>query len=131
ANEKLKALALWAGILLGDYILSFDETTDILRRPRALIYAELLKSINRIIDNQADNRAINMEALDFVIRTKADLLYVNLPIPNSMLAFLDSPRCWREAWVRGHGNIHEAIFPQIKNSFGGVVLSKERYLQFF
>ncbi len=129
SDELRKALAIFAGILVGDYVLSFTAETEFLRQPLTEVYTDLIKSVNRVIDNQSYNRSANLEALDFIARTKADLLYANLPQPGSMLAFLESQQCWREAWVRGHGHIHEELFPFIKESFGGLVLSKERYLQ--
>jgi hypothetical protein len=115
--------------LTGDYIFSFDNQTEHLRRPLSEVYADLLGVVNRIFDNQCKNIVSNFEAMEFIIRTKADLLYANLPAPGSMLAFLKSERCWREAWVRGHGDVYAELFPKIKGSFSGVVASKERYLQ--
>jgi hypothetical protein len=129
ANETVKSLAIMAGIFTGDYLLSFDRETAFLRRPLSEIYLEMLKIVNRIIDNQAENRSTNFEAIEFIMRARADLLYARLPAPGSMLRFLESQRCWREAWVRGSGDIHSLLFPAIKNSLSGVVSSKERYLQ--
>lgn len=128
-NETRKALALLAGVLTGEYLRSFDKQTEHLRRPLGEIYAEQIVFVNRIIDNQVMNRAANFEALEFIIRTKADLLYANLPRPGALVEFLQSPRCWREAWVRGQGDYHEALLPALKGSFGGHVMSKERYLK--
>jgi hypothetical protein len=129
SSETRKALSILGGILIGDYILSFTPETQSLRRPLPEIFSSLLAVINRIIDNQCHNSSYNFEAREFVIRTKADLLFVNLPAPGSMLNFLHSRQFWRESWVRGHGNVYEELYPVIKESFGGVVLSKERYLQ--
>ena len=128
-SDAQKALALLAGVLTGEYILSFDAATAPLRRPLAEIYTEQIAYVNRIVDNQVMNRAANFEALEFIIRTKADLLYANLPRPGALVDFLQSPRCWREAWVRGHDDYQEALLPALKGSFGGNVMSKERYLK--
>ncbi|MEW6737519.1 MAG: hypothetical protein AB1489_39925 [Acidobacteriota bacterium] len=129
-SDTHKALAIWAGILLGDYILSFDEQTRALRRPLSEVYIDLLTIVNRIIDNRQDNHSSNWEAVEFIVRTKADLLYLNLPLPGSLLAFLESPRCWREVWIRGEDNdLSAQLQPAIRGSFGGLVLSKERYRQ--
>jgi hypothetical protein len=129
SNQTRKALAIMAGILVGDYIFSFDEDTKHLRRPLSDVYRDLLGIVNRVFDNQCKNFASNFEAGEFIIRTRADLLYANLPAPGSMLNFLRSERCWREVWVRGHGEVHAELFPKIKESLSGMVLSKERYLQ--
>lgn len=127
-NDLVRSLALMAGLLTGDYILAFDSDTEFLRRPLNEIYAEMLNQVNQVIDNQTFNRSANMEANDFIVRTKADLLYANLPAPGSMLTFLEGRSCWREAWVRGHGRIYEELFPMVKSSFSGMVSSKEQYV---
>jgi hypothetical protein len=129
ASESRKSLAILAGIMVGDYALSFDSETQSLRRPLSDVYSDLLNVVNRVIDNQRHNFSSNYEAHEFIIRTKADLLYANLPAPGSMLGFLESDRCWRESWVRGRGDIYAELFPRVKESFGGMVASKERYLQ--
>ena len=129
ADESRKALAILGTIMVGDYILSFSPETESFRRPLSEVFSGLLSVVNRVIDNQSRNYSTNYEALEFIIRTKADLLYANLPLPGSMLAFLEGRQCWRESWIRGHGNIREELFPSIKESFGGLMASKERYLQ--
>ncbi len=128
SHKTHRALAIWAGILVGNYILSFSAQTRFLRRPLSDIYAESLMVVNRIIDNQRENRSSNWEALEFIVRTKADLLYADLPAPNAMQTFLASNESWREAWVLRQEDAKKLI-SSVKDSFGGVVASKDRYLQ--
>lgn len=128
-SQTHKALAIMGGVLLGDYIFSFDSQTAHLRRPLSHVYRDLLGIVNRVFDNQCKNFTSNFEAGDFIIRSKADLLYANLPAPGSMLNFLRSERCWREVWVRGYGDVQAELLPKIKESLSGMVASKDRYLQ--
>lgn len=128
-NETRKALAIYAGILTGDYALSFNEETEFLKRPLSEIFLEMIKIANQIIDNQSYNRATNLEATEFVKRTKADLLYLNLPTPASILKFLNSSEAWKEAWVSETDYFYDELLAKVKNSPSGLVTSKEAYLQ--
>lgn len=128
-NETRKALAIYAGVLTGDYALSFNEETEFLKRPLSEIFLEMIKIANQIIDNQSYNRATNLEATEFVKRTKADLLYLNLPTPASILKFLNSSEAWKEAWVSETDYFYDELLAKVKNSPSGLVTSKEAYLQ--
>ena len=89
----------------------------------------MIKIANQIIDNQSYNRATNLEATEFVRRTKADLLYLNLPTPTSILKFLNSSEAWKEAWVSETDYFYDELLAKVKNSPSGLVISKETYLQ--
>ncbi|MBK7995611.1 MAG: hypothetical protein IPK14_20215 [Blastocatellia bacterium] len=122
-------MAIYAGILTGDYALSFSEETEFLKRPLSEIFLEMIKIANQIIDNQSYNRATNLEATEFVRRTKADLLYLNLPIPASILKFLNSSEAWKEAWVSETDYFYDELLTKVKDSPSGLVTTKEAYLQ--
>ncbi len=128
-SEARRALAMFAGILTGDYALSFNSSTRHLRRPLTIVFREMLPTVNRIIDNQKLNHSSNLEAVDFIIRTRADLLYINLPLPGRMEEFLTGREYWREVWVRGGKGADEALRKAVRNSLSGNICSKERYLQ--
>lgn len=128
-NETRKALAIYAGILTGDYALSFNEETEFLKRPLSEIFLEMIKIANQIIDNQSYNRATNLEATEFVRRTKADLLYLNLPRPASILKFLNSSESWKEAWVSETDYFYDELLAKVKDSPSGLVTTKEAYVQ--
>lgn len=128
-NETRKALAIYAGILTGNYALSFNEETEFLKRPLSEIFLEMIKIANQIIDNQSYNRATNLEATEFVRRTKADLLYLNLPTPASILKFLNSSEAWKEAWVSETDYFYDELLAKVKDSPSGLVTTKEAYLQ--
>lgn len=128
-SDARRALAMFAGILTGDYALSFSSSKHSLRRPLTTVFRELLPTVNRIIDNQKTNSSANLEAIDFIIRTRADLLYINLPPPGGMQRFLTSKEYWREVWVRGESSACETLRQAVRDSLSGNICSKERYLQ--
>ncbi len=128
-NETRKALAISAGILTGEYLLSFTSETENLKRPLSEVYIEMVNQVNQIIDNQSYNRSTNLTASDFIVRTKADLLYLNLPNPGSMLNFLNSSSCWKETWVRRNNTFQNELLNSVKDSPSGLISSKEHYLQ--
>ena len=128
-SDNYRALALFAGILTGDYILGFTSQTQFLRRPLTVVYREMVKIVNRICDNQGLNYVSNLEALDFIVRTRADLMYAKLPTPGSIERFIHSSAYWREVWVRKDTSIAREIWQQTHAHLGGIALSKARYLQ--
>ncbi|MBI4850904.1 MAG: hypothetical protein HY819_03660 [Acidobacteria bacterium] len=130
-NETRKALAISAGILTGEYLLSFCSQTQDLKRPLSEVYIEMVKMVNKIIDNQSYNRSTNLPVSEFIVRTKADLLYLNLPNPNSMLDFLSSSASWKEIWVRNHNDFYDELLRNVKDSPSGLISSKEHYLHIF
>lgn len=131
SNETRKALAISAGILTGEYLLSFTPETYTLKQPLSEVYVEMVKAVNQIIDNQSYNRSTNLTASEFIVRTKVDLLYLNLPNPGSMLDFLSSSASWKETWVRKNNNFHKELLNSVKDSPSGLISSKEHYLQVF
>lgn len=127
-NEHRQSLAIFAGIMVGDYLLSFDHTTAEFHRPVKQVFSDIIPIINRIIDNKQVNFCSNFEAKEFIVRTSCDLMYANLPTPNFMLYFLNSKKFWREVWVRGL-DPSQVILHTVKESFGAINTSKDRYLQ--
>ncbi|MCS6883989.1 MAG: hypothetical protein RMM17_11055 [Acidobacteriota bacterium] len=125
-SSMLKALAIYATVLVGDYALCFDKQTWNLKRPLSEVFREMLFVVNRIVDNRKFNFSFNLEAVDFLIRTRADLLYMKLPLPGSMSYFFNSKKYWREVWL---GNNSSIIEEAIKNSPSANILSKERYME--
>jgi hypothetical protein len=130
-NETRKALAIFAGILTGEYLLSFCSETQHLKQPLSSVYTDMVRIVNQVIDNQSYNRSTNLTASEFITRTKVDLLYLNLPNPGSMLEFLNSPASWRETWTRKNNDFYAGLLSSVKDSPSGIISSKEQYLQIF
>src|SRR6266850_4991718 len=78
-----RALALTAGMLVGDYALSFDEETSALREPLALtkVFRMALGEIMPYpFDNLAQNKRSNQDPRAFIAeRHHTDLLFLRLP----------------------------------------------------
>ena len=79
-----RALALTAGMMTGDYVLSFNEQTRSLRKPFSLSEAfhRMLDCLPQPIDNTMRNKSTNQDVRNFVAeRHHTDLLFLRLPIP--------------------------------------------------
>src|SRR5215210_8915383 len=100
-----RALALSTGMMVGDYVLSFDEETRRLRQPLSLpdVFERVWRAQPPPVDNSHRNQSTNMEAREFVAeRRHTDLLFVRLPrASHKHEQRRNSLSAWREEWVRG------------------------------
>src|SRR5204862_2879821 len=108
ANSRLlhpykQALALTAGMMTGDYVLSFNEETRSLRKPLSLsdTFRRLLASLPEPQDNGMRNKSTNQDVRSFVAeRHHTDLLFLRLPIPVTRTPIVRDPTiAWREEWL--------------------------------
>src|SRR4030095_7630779 len=80
-----RALALTAGILVGDYVLSFNDETRSMREPLSLsnVFRMILQeALPRPYDNALRNRSSNQDVRSFLAeRYSTDLLFLRLPPP--------------------------------------------------
>src|ERR1043165_5861456 len=79
-----RALSLTAGMMTGDYVLSFNEQTRTLRRPFSLpdVFRVMLECLPDTIDNSMRNQSTNQEVRNFVaVRHHTDLFFLRLPVP--------------------------------------------------
>src|ERR1051326_4616893 len=92
-----RALALTAGMMTGDYVLSFNEETRRLRKPLSL--SDTPKPKDKGSHNKTTTRAVR----NFVAeRHHMDLLFLRLPSPMTRATGSRDPLVsWREEWLRG------------------------------
>ncbi len=127
-----RAQALTIGMLVGDYVLSFDEQTRQLRRPLSL--SEVFRQVAEIFpypfDNSLRNQAYNQDSRTFVAeRQHTDLLFLRLPAPVFQLdAPPDRTSSWREEWLRGGDEFWPEFESQRAEKLGSRVQSKQQYL---
>lgn len=129
-----RALALTAGMLTGDYVLSFNEETRALRRPLSLsdTFRRLLDCLPEPHDNGMRNQSSNQDVRDFVAeRHHTDLLFLRLPVPVTQTSVTRDPLItWREEWLRG-GDDFWLDFERVRQArLGSPVQSKQQYLGF-
>ena len=129
-----RALALTAAMMVGDYVLSFNEQTRSLRQPLALsdTFRTMLACLPEPHDNSMRNKTSNQDVRSFVAeRHHTDLLFLRLPTPITQTATTRDPiESWREEWLRGGDDFWLDLERSQKARLGSRVQSKQQYLGF-
>ena len=129
-----RALALTAGMMTGDYVLSFNEQTRTLRKPFSLseAFRRMLDCLPQPIDNTMRNKSTNQDVRNFVAeRHHTDLLFLRLPIPVTQTNTARDPiLTWREEWLRGGDDFWPELDRARDARLGSTVQSKQQYLGF-
>jgi hypothetical protein len=128
-----RALALTAGMMVGDYVLSFNEHTRHLREPLALskVFRLMVATVPATYDNAMRNRSTNQDVRLFVAeRQHSDLLFLRLPVPITQTTTRDRLATWREEWIRSSDDFWSDIEKQQLSRLGSRVQSKQQYLGF-
>lgn len=129
-----RALALTAAMMVGDYVLSFNEQTRNLREPLALseTFRQMLAYPPAPHDNAMRNKMTNQDVRNFVAeRHHTDLLFLRLPIPITQTTTArDQLVSWREEWLRGGDDFWLDLERSQKARLGSRVQSKQQYLGF-
>jgi len=129
-----RALALTAGMMVGDYVLSFNEQTRTLREPFSLskTFRLMLDCLPPTHDNTLRNRSSNQDVRDFVAeRHHTDLLFLRLPVPVTQTSAARDPiTTWREEWLRGGDDFWIDLEKERGAKLGSRVQSKQQYLGF-
>ena len=129
-----RALALTAGMMTGDYVLSFNETTRTLRQPFSLpdVFRRMLDCLPEAFDNSMRNQSTNQDVRSFVAeRHHTDLLFLRLPVPVMDTSTAKDPIVtWREEWLRGGDDFWLDLERARGARLGSRVQSKQQYLGF-
>ncbi len=129
-----RALALTAGLMTGDYVLSFNEETRNLRRPFELsdTFKRMLDCLPQPHDNSMRNKSTNQDVRSFVAeRHHTDLLFLRLPVPVLQTTTARDPIVtWREEWLRGGDHFWVDLERLRDARLGSRVQSKQQYLGF-
>ena len=127
-----RACALLLGMLVGDYVLSFDAGTVTLRQPLSLskVFRRLQHSLPPPVDNSQRNQSTNQEAKDFLAeRHHTDLLFLRLPPAAQQRAKTNSRRLdWREEWLRRGNDFWPELERKSAGKLGGRVETRQQYL---
>ena len=122
-DETLRAQAIVLGMKTGDYALSFDDETRELRRPLTTVYWRLAGRAFIGPAGHPHSRGYNMPAENFLKRSRADLVYMSLPVAHAQEAGAEARSEWRESWVRqsadieGKDAIRQMTAPQSKQAY--------------
>jgi hypothetical protein len=125
-----RALALTIGMMVGDYVLSFDEITRQLREPLGLskVFRQMSEIVPYPYDNSLRNKAFNQDVRSFLAeRQHTDLLFLRLPAP--VFQIEPAPVLgWREEWLRGDDSFWTELELSRAGKLGSRVQSKQQYL---
>jgi hypothetical protein len=128
-----RALALTAGMMTGDYVLSFNEQTRTLRQPFSLpdVFRRMIEYLPEM-DNAMRNQSTNQDVRNFVAeRHHTDLLFLRLPVPITQTTTTKDPIVtWREEWLRGGDDFWVDLERSRGARLGSRVQSKQQYLGF-
>ena len=129
-----RAVALTAGMMTGDYVLSFNEETRTLRKPLSLsdTFQRLLACVPAAQDNGKRNQSTNQDVRNFVAeRQHTDLLFLRLPVPLTQgPGARDALLSWREEWLRATDEFWLDFERGRQARLGSPVQSKQQYLGF-
>jgi hypothetical protein len=100
-DESCRAQALAVGLMTGDYALSFNDETRELRRPLTTVFWRLAGRALAAPASPSPSRSCNLPAEDFIRQSRADLLYLSLPVAHTAQAGSEARAEWRETWIRG------------------------------
>lgn len=133
-SEYKRALALTVGMMVGDYALSFDKDTRMLRQPLSLskVFQQLTEVLPQPYDNSLRNLSTNQDVRLFVAeRQHTDLLFLRLPPPVFQSEqSRETLGVWREEWLRGGDDFWNDFQQRQAGKLGAPVQSKQQYLGF-
>ena len=133
-SEYKRALVLTLGMMVGDYVLSFDEQTRELRQPLALgdVFRRVMKLMPTPTDNGLNCKAFNQDTRSFLAeRQHTGLLFLRLPPPVLHVDAATEPIFgWREEWLRGSDDFWFELEKARTGKLGSRVQSKQQYLGF-
>ncbi|MEP6706078.1 MAG: hypothetical protein ABJC05_01085 [Pyrinomonadaceae bacterium] len=126
-----RASALLLGMMVGDYVLSFDAGTMTLRQPLSLsiVFRRLQQSAPLPIDNSLRNQSMNQEAREFLAeRHHTDLLFLRLPAAHAHGDANSRRLVWREEWLRRGNDFWPEMERKRAGKLGGHVETRQQYL---
>jgi hypothetical protein len=130
-DEHKRALALTVGMMVGDYVLSFDKQTSDLREPLALsrVFRQMAALLPEPHDNSLRHQSSNQDLRSFVAeRQHTDLLFLRLPAPVLQAEVSRGSSSWREEWLQGGDRFWSDFDKRRAGRLGGPVQSKQQYL---
>ncbi len=128
-----RALALTVGMMVGDYVLSFDEQTRQLREPLSLskVFCQLAETLPPLVNNSLRNLCSEQDVRTFVAeRLHTDLLFLRLPAPIIKSEPHRESLAWREEWLQGGDHFWSDFENKSAGMLGAPVQSKQQYLGF-
>jgi len=130
-SEYKRALVLTLGLMVGDYVLSFDASSRHLREPFSLsrVYREFAAALPKPSKTSLRSKATNQDPRTFVAeRRHTDLLFLRLPVPVLLQTAPQYALAWREEWLKGGDDFWDEFEKARAGKLGSRVQSKQQYL---
>ena len=130
-SQYKRAIALTLGMMVGDYVLSFTDSTRHLREPLSLsrVFKQFAEAIPFPFDNSLRSKATHQDVRAFVAeRRHTDLLFLRLPVPIQPQAAHHNAYAWREEWLQGGDDFWLEFEKTRAGKLGSRVQSKQQYL---
>ncbi len=129
ASPMSKAIAQSLAMKVGDYVLSFDDETRILRQPLSTVFKRFWNTQPNPVNNGQNNTSYNKNANEFTAENYTDLLFLRLPTAhNQSLKSSRSWTAWREEWIRGRDDFWDDLEENHIGQLGTHIETKSQYL---
>ncbi len=131
SSPSIRAIAATVALAVGDYVLSFDESTRELRQPLSTVFRRIRSSIPAPIDNRQKNTSSNRNGYDFIAESfRSELMFLRLPKAHN----LSQKKClgwtaWREEWLRGGDDFWDELELRQAGRLGTLCETKSQYLR--
>jgi hypothetical protein len=125
-----RAIALTAGMMVGDYVLSFSCDNWHLREPLSLsrLFKHFADTLPYTFEQASRSKATNQEVRVFVAeRRHTELLFLRLPVP-AQAGPGNSAFNWREEWLQGGSDFWDDFERTRAGKLGSRIQSKQQYL---
>lgn len=126
-----RAIASSVALAVGDYVLSFDESTRELRQPLSTVFRRVRSAFPQPIDNRQNNTVSNLNGHEFIARTtSSDLMFLRLPKAHNLnqKKYLGWT-AWREEWLRGGDEFWPEVEARQAGRLGTLCETKSQYLR--
>lgn len=125
-----QAIAASIVFAVGDYVLSFDETTLELRQPLSNVFRRIWSNMASPISNGQNNPVSNKIANDFIAENYTELMFLRLPKPHNVgIKETLGKKAWQEEWTRGNDTFWDELEMLQTGRLGTHIATKSQYLQ--
>jgi hypothetical protein len=127
-----RALALTIGMMVGDYVLSFNADNMHLREPLSLsrVFRQFSDTTDTVFEQSHRSKATNQDVKTFVAeRRNTELLFLRLPVAAQLSPTHDPYIAWREEWLQGGNDFWDDFEKGHAGRLGSRVQSKQQYLR--
>lgn len=129
ASQIKRSIAASIAMNVGDYALSFNETTREIRQPLSTVFKRLWSIQPEPFSNGHLNICSRKAPDDFIAENHADLMFLRLPQAHSTsLRTHIGTAAWAEEWLTGSADCWDSTESMIAGKLGSPTETKSQYL---